>query len=90
MTTNLLDQMRSCFNLHKIVEPGETDDTYYFLLKYPCYAYYHDKMNIRHALDIKRFITIGGYTVGFCMLGAICGSDITMIKKLKFLFKGQW
>ena len=36
-----------------------------------------------HALDIKRFFTIGDITNGFCMVGAIYGSAITMIKNLK-------
>ena len=29
---------------------------------------------------MKRFITIGDVTIGFGMVGAICGLEITMIK----------
>ena len=68
--------------LRKIVEPGETDDKCNILLKYFCYACNQDKLYARHALDIKRFITIEDITIGFGMVGAMCGSEITMIKKL--------
>ena len=37
-----------------------------------------------HALDIEGFITIGDIIIGFGMMGAIYGSEATMI----FLFKG--
>ena len=48
----------------------------------------------RHALDIKRFITIGDITIVDITIGldTVCtirGSEIALIKKLQFLFKGQ-
>ena len=49
--------------LHKIVQPGETDDKCYILLKYLCYECYRDKLYTGNALDIKRFITIGNIIV---------------------------
>ena len=39
--------------LHKIVEPGKTDDKCNFLLKYSCYACHQDKLFSTHTLDKK-------------------------------------
>ena len=50
------------------------------LLKLSCCVCNEDKFYARHALDIKRSITIGDITTEFCRVGAICGSEITMIK----------
>ena len=66
--------------LHKIVEQGKTDAKCTTLLKLSCYVCYQDKLYTRHTLDIKRFIAIGYITIGFGMVGAICGLEITMIK----------
>ena len=66
--------------LHKIVEEGKTDVKCNILLKLSCYACYQDKLYTRHALDIKRSITMCDKTIGFGMDGAICGLEITIIK----------
>ena len=66
--------------LHKIVEQGKTDVKCNILLQLSCYACYQDKLYTRHALDKKIFITIGYITIGFGMVGAICGLENTMIK----------
>ena len=45
----------------------------------PCYSH----VIYGHALYIERVFTIGHITNGFCMVGAIYGPAITMIKNLK-------
>ena len=52
----------------------------YILLKYLCYACYRDKVYTEHAIYIYRGIhCYRGYNHMFGMVGAIFGSEITMI-----------
>ena len=62
-----LEENRCChvLLLNKTVQPGETDGKCYILQKYSCYVCYQDKVYTGHALDIKRFITIGDITNGY-------------------------
>ena len=66
--------------LHKIVKKDKTDAKYNILLKLSCYECYQDSLYTRHALDIKRPITIGDTYIRFDMVGVICWLEITMIK----------
>ena len=47
------------------------------------------QMYTKHDLDIKRFITIEDTTIGFDMMGAICGSEISLIKITSFYSKDK-
>ena len=80
ITKNLKNKCCRLSMLHKTVERGKTDAKCNILLKLSCYGCYQDKLYTRHALYIKRSITIGDITIGFGMYDAICGLEITMIK----------
>ena len=74
--------------LQKIVEQGKIDTKCNVPQTLCCYACYQDNLYTRHAIGIKRSITIGDITIGFGMVGAICGLEITMIK-INFIFCGS-
>ena len=78
--------MLSRFITSQNVYPDETDDKCYILPKYLCYACYIDKVYTGHALDIEGFFYHRGYTHRFGMVGAIYGSETTMIFKKTLVF----
>ena len=67
--------------LHKIVEPGKTEDKCYILLKYSCCACHKDNLYHSTCFRYKEITTIGIVSIGIGMLGTICGVEIVMIKK---------
>ena len=57
--------MLSCFiTSQNCILPDKTDDKFYILEEYLCYACYRDKVYTGLALDTEGFITIGDIIIG--------------------------